>query len=122
MRLFHRRAHRKIFLPLLVAAIGIMPTAVVAEPYVLLGVYPGGALQTEIDTLQEIDGWLASTGRRVAIAGDFMDLEFSNPSWNVPAELNAAWNAGYVPFVNLMSSRTSMAIANGQIDAAIATW
>ena len=72
--------------------------------------------------LQEVDAWLAPTGKRFAIAGDFMDPEFPNPDWNVPAELNAAWNAGYVPFVNLASGRTAAQIATGQIDGAIATW
>ena len=102
-------------------AIGLMPTAVGAEPFVLLGLYPG-ALQSEVNQIREVDAWLAPTGHRFTIAGDFMDLEFPNPSFNVPAELNGAWNAGYVPFVNLLANRTSAQIASGQIDAAISTW
>ncbi len=93
-----------------------------AEPYVLLGIYPNGLLQLNAPVIQEIDAWLAPTGRRVAIGGTFMDPEFPNPDWNVPAELNGAWNAGYIPFLNLTVERTSAQVANGQIDGAIATF
>jgi hypothetical protein len=110
-----------LLIALLAGAAGLAPTAVSAEPRVLLGLYPG-PLQNEADQIQEVDAWLASTGQRVTIAGTFMDLEYENPQWNVPAELNGAWNAGYVPFVNLTAQRTTAQIANGQIDAAIATW
>lgn len=103
-------------------AIGVMPMAAGAEPFVLLGLYPDGALQSVVSQIQEVDAWLAPVGKRVAIAGDFMDFEFPNPSFNVPAELDAAWNADYVPFINLSAHRTSTQIANGQIDAAISTW
>jgi len=57
-----------------------------------------------------------------------MDFEFPNPDWNVPAELNAAWDAGYTPFVNLMvgyetsPTRTAAYIASGAIDADIRAW
>lgn len=117
---------RSWFLPLLIlnvaVAIGVMPAPVGAEPPVLLGLYTDGPLQTATYQIQDVDTWVAPTGRRLTIAGDFMDLEFPNPSYNVPAELNAAWNAGYIPFVNLMANRTSAQIASGQIDAAISTW
>lgn len=111
-----------LLVSILAWGIAFIPTPVHAESPVLLGLYPGGALQVEIPKLQAVDAWLAPTGKRFAIAGDFMDFEFVNPGWNVPAELNAAWNAGYVPFVNLVSGRTAAQIATGQIDGAIATW
>jgi len=117
------RAWLSLLLALVVAGtLGVTPRAVGAEPYVLLGLYPDGPLQVDTYQIQEVDTWIAPTGKRVTIAGDFMDLEYPNPSYNVPAELNAAWNAGYIPFVNLMANRTSAQIKSGQIDAAISTW
>src|SRR5262249_13622956 len=104
------------------AGLCIATRAVGAEPYVLLGLYPNGPLQTNVADIQDVDGWLSPVGKRIAVAGDFMDFEFPDPSWNVPADLNVAWDAGYVPFVNLTAARTSTQIANGEIDAAIATW
>jgi hypothetical protein len=89
------------------------------KPHFMLGVYPGGALQdpTMMARQKAIDTWIAPTGQRLTIAGDFMAFEFTNPQFNVPAELNAAWNNGYIPFVNFTSDRTSTDIANGAIDA-----
>ena len=96
-----------------------------AEPPVLLGVYPSSNLQTTVGEIASLDSW---AGKRNAIAGTFMDFEFPNPDWNVPAELNAAWDAGYTPFVNLMvgyetsPTRTAAYIASGAIDADIRAW
>jgi len=107
------------------AGAGFPAGAQSVEPPVLLGIYPSGSLQAQIAEIEAIDTW---TGQGHSIAGTFMDLEFPNPAWNVPADLNAAWNAGYTPFVNLMvgyqtsPTRTTAYVASGAIDSAIRTW
>src|SRR5687767_6003886 len=108
---------------ILVLALGAVPGAVPAgaEPGALLGIYPQTGLQSPgaIDSIAEIDTWLAPTGRRISIAGTWMDIE---APWDVPGELDAAWDRGYVPFVNLALWRPIGSITNGSFDAAIRTW
>lgn len=105
----------------LVSCAGLSSAA--AEPVVLLGLYPPGSLQLPdvVDTIRQVDDWLIPTGKRVTIAGDFMDIELT-PAFNVPAELNGAWNKGYVPFVNLAISHPTAVTASGAIDPAIREW
>ena len=120
----HQMRLSLVLLSVVVGWLGMAPTATCAEPPVLLGIYPDGILQdpAAINQIKDIDTWLATPGRRIGIAGAFMGLEFPNPDWNVPHELNGAWSGGYVPFVNLLVSRKSAEIANGLIDSAISTW
>lgn len=75
--------------------------AATSEPPVLLGLYTSDSLMVSASEIVEVDNWLGSTGVGVSIAGTFMDLEWPDPANNVPAELNAAWSRGYMPFVNL---------------------
>jgi hypothetical protein len=77
-----------------------------------------------------VDDWLSSNGlnTRVSIAGTFMDIEFPNPDWNIPHDLDAAWDQGAVPFVNLavgtagLGARSASEVASGEIDEAIRVW
>jgi len=95
-----------------------------------LGVYTSGPLQTTAQELGQIDAWMESQGlaSRVQIAGTFMDIEFPNPAYNVIRDLDAAWDQGTAPFVNLaigttdVGPRSAAQVANGEIDAAIRTW
>jgi len=135
MRSFNRRLIPFISTLLLGALILIevftTPQSVLAGPTeypLLLGVYATSSLQVAVGEIQAIDSWVADPNKKTSIAGTFMDVEFPNPDWNVPAELNAAWNAGYTPFVNLVAgyetspTRTAAYIASGGIDSAIRTW
>lgn len=87
----------------------------------MLGLYPDGPLQSNITEVRNANDWLIRNGASgITFAGDFIDFSL-NPSWNVPAELNASWNNGFVPFVNLMppenaACRTPDAIARGDCD------
>lgn len=86
----------------------------------MFGAYARSSLQASGGELTAMNAWLtANGGSGVALAGDFMSLTF-NPVWNVPTELNAAWNAGLVPFVNL-SLGESWEAAYGYYDANCAT-
>jgi len=94
------------------------------DPYpVLVGLYPSAELYTSVD---EINTYDADFGGDVfSIAGTFIDIE--SPDWFINAELAAAWNNGYIPFVNLGSGGegiqyTAEEIANGALDAAIRNW
>lgn len=98
----------------------LMPDPVNAgTPPVLLGSYAPNYLgtQTAIDTqLRQIDTW---AGKRMSIAGIFMDLEDSNPAYNIPVPLELLRRNGYTAFINFTSNRTAAQIANGSIDPAI---
>ncbi|PKN92527.1 MAG: hypothetical protein CVU44_15450 [Chloroflexi bacterium HGW-Chloroflexi-6] len=101
---------------------------------ILFGAYPSLDLQSSIGELAGMNTWLVNNGASgVTFAGDFMTLTF-NPTWNVPHELNAAWDNGFVPFVNLMPSEswegsyyvpncaTASTIAAGSCDTQLAAW
>ncbi|HKZ55640.1 MAG TPA: S-layer homology domain-containing protein [Anaerolineales bacterium] len=70
---------------------------------VLFGLYTSDSLQVTGWEIENFDAWLRENGvnKRVSLAGTFMDIEYLNPDWNVHTELNAAWDRGYTPFVNL---------------------
>jgi hypothetical protein len=95
-----------------------------------LGMYTSASLQVSASELKQMDGWLAENGlsSRITIAGTFMDFEFPNPDWNVPHDLGAASDLGYVPFVNIavgttdLGPRSAADVANGVTDKAIRTW
>ncbi len=82
---------------------------------VLLGMYGS------INELIAADNWLAANGAAgISIAGDFIDFSL-NPAYNVPNQLNLAWNAGFVPFVNVMPPNgnpacTALGISQGNCD------
>src|SRR5262249_59389517 len=76
--------------------LGAMPAPSVAEPPIFLGIYPDGPLQNRTFKIQELDNWISSTSRRIAMAGTFMDptdTQF-NPAWHVPPELGVIDNCG----------------------------
>ena len=86
---------------------------------VMLGITPPDYLGTQnaIDTqLRQIDTW---TGKRASLAGIFIDLEDSNPAYNIPVPLELLRTNGYTAFINFASTRTAAEIANGAIDPAI---
>ena len=101
---------------------------------ILFGSYASGDLQTTIGEVTAMHNWLTKNGASgVTFAGDFMSMTL-NPNWNVPHELDAAWDAGFVPFVNLMPSEswegtyynkncvTSAQIAAGSCDGSLRLW
>jgi hypothetical protein len=101
-----------------------------AEPGVFLGMYTSASLQVTAHEIGQVDAWLNANGlsTQVAIAGTFMDIEFPNPDWNIPHDLDAAWDQGAVPFVNLavgtagLGSRSAQDVAQGTLDEAIRQW
>jgi hypothetical protein len=99
----------------------------VAPEGVLLGVYPSGFLQNKVDELVQFDQWIEPTGKKITIAATFMDFEEGDDETFVPAELDAGWERGYVPFVNLSvgnlgEPRTAEHIAEGSLDKSIRSW
>lgn len=102
--------------------------AAVIEPPVLLGIYPNGNLITPggLDEIIAIDAWIQSEAglgsKGISIAATFIDPEIVDPVWSVTNELEMPWDNGYVPFVNLMTTHTSTAIAGGAADAALTAW
>jgi len=96
----------------------------------LLGMYTSTALQSSAMEIRDLDRWIAGNGlsQSIAIAGTFMDFEFPNPEWNVIHDLDAAWELGYAPFVNIAVGttgnglRSAYDVASGAIDGSILAW
>jgi hypothetical protein len=107
-----------------------LATTKVAEPGVLIGMYTSASLQVTAYEIGQVEAWLSENGldQQIAIAGTFMDIEFPNPEWNIPHDLDAAWDQGAVPFVNLavgtagLGPRSAYDVASGAIDDAIRQW
>lgn len=97
---------RRYILPILFILAFILSSqtslALTVEPPVLIGLYTSGSLQETASEIESINQWLSPIDQRVMIAGTFMDIEWPNPEYNVPAELNAAWDQGAIPFINLI--------------------
>jgi hypothetical protein len=97
---------------------------------VLLGIYTSASLQVSASEIGRVNTWLKRNGlkEKVAIAGTFMDIEFPNPEWNIPHDLDAAWDQGAVPFVNLavgtagFGPRSANDVANGSMDGVLRQW
>ncbi len=82
---------------------------------ILLGVYTSEALQVTAWEIENFDQWMQENrlDKGISIAGTYMDFEFHNPDFNVKKELNAAWELGYTPFINLTAyQRTAEQVAN----------
>ncbi|MDP8285341.1 MAG: hypothetical protein RAP03_01635, partial [Candidatus Electryonea clarkiae] len=99
---------------------GFLPDAAkgaVSNP-ILVGMYPSKELYTTVD---EINTYDADFGGDVfSIAGTFIGIE--SPDWFINAELAAAWNNGYIPFVNLGTEGTAEQVATGAYDTEIRNW
>jgi len=108
-------AVRALWRPLLLL-LCLVPTLAWAEPPVFLGLYPGGPLTTQIPHAQAVDAW---TGKVSAMLGTFADPEIEQA---VVAELEAAWARGSLPFLNLMTMRTSQDVAAGGLDGPLRAW
>ncbi len=90
---------------------------------VLVGFYSSEELYNSVGELDALQQYFGKP--TISIAGTFLDFE--SPDWLITAELNAAWDHGYVPFVNLGAGTvdikwTSEQIANGELDFAIHHW
>ncbi len=86
---------------------------------ILLGAYTPDYLGKQSTIDQYLNGLSDWSGKRLSIAGLFLELEDSNPAYNVPTQLEAAQRNGYTTFINLTSKRTAAEIANGAIDPAL---
>jgi len=101
-------------------------SAPATELPILVGIYPTAELYNTVNEILNLDTWLGTP--TISIAGTFIDLE--SPEWFIRAELNASWDAGYIPFVNLGAgtswpnpvARSASQIANGVIDTQIRNW
>jgi hypothetical protein len=77
---------------------------------ILLGLYTSESLQVTSWEIANFDEWMEDKGldKGISIAGTYMDFEFHNPEFNVHKELDAAWDLGYTPFVNLTAYQRTM--------------
>ena len=111
------------------SAVGTPPEDGLPHP-LILGMYTSASLQVTSQELQQINSWLEQNGlnSRVTIAATYMDFEFPNPEANIPLDLDAAWDLGIIPFINLAAGtldvgpRTAEDIALGDLDGPIRVW
>ncbi len=117
---------------ILLAIISLFPgnrvsSAPATDLPVLVGIYPSAELYATVNEISGLDTWLGAP--TVSIAGTFLDLK--SPAWLIVAELNASWDAGYIPFINLGAGSypwdnpvpvTAAQIANGELDVQIREW
>lgn len=93
---------------------------------VLLGLYTSDSLQVTNWELENFDLWLQENGldKRISIAGTYMDIDYLNPDWNVHQELDAAWELGYTPFVNLTAyqQKAYQVAFDPEVEQSIRTW
>jgi len=61
----------------------------------------------------------AESGKRLSMGSVFVDIEDSNPGYNIPTQLNNLLNNGYTGFMQLTSHRTLAEILNGSLDGAL---
>lgn len=125
--MFQRRLFPLLMLVLLILTLlpGSTAAGEGALP-VLVGIYPKGPLSSAVNEINSLDNYIRNnTGpHAVSIAGTFVDIE--SQDWFILGELNAAWDNGYVPFINLSAGfhtpRTAQQVADGVIDAEIRNW
>ena len=90
---------------------------------VLVGFYGSAELYNTINELDTLEDYFGQP--TISMAGTFVDFE--SPAWVIRAELNTAWDHGYIPFVNISAGTvdtpwTAEQIANGALDDAIRQW
>ncbi len=103
-------------------SLAIEPLAMDPLP-VFVGIYPSAMLQDTAGQLTQMDAWLGTP--TITMAGTF--LAWESPIAQILSELNSAWNAGYVPFVNIgtvdpVNGPTAAEFANGDMDDEIRIW
>lgn len=89
---------------------------------VLLGIYAQGwpGQQSTMDNeFHALDDW---AGKRLSIAGTFINIEDVNPDANVRGQLTTIWKNGYTPFVNLDTKGSAFDIASGSLDSQLRVW
>ena len=93
---------------------------------ILLGIYPSGFIQHTVDEIIQLDAWTASVEKKTAIAATFLDFQDPDVMTSLPTELDAAWDNGYIPFINLAAGYyhlfTAQDIAHGDLDPDIRRW
>lgn len=62
----------------------------------------------------------ASGGIKHSVLGWFIDIE-ENTSYNLPTQLEAAWQSGYTSFVNIGTDKNAIDIARGGYDTQLRT-
>lgn len=95
---------------------------------VLVGIYPSGELYLKINEINNLQNYMGQP--TISIAGTFLNIE--SPNWLIIEELNAAWNNGYVPFINLGAGNSgadsgtnawkAKDIGDGALDGDIRRW
>src|SRR5262245_18502716 len=95
------------------------------EPPTFYGIYPQNSFYdgTAQQEMAAINAW-AGASRQMALGGTFLDIEWPQPDFNLPANFNGIWNSGGVPFANIAvgaytPGRTMAQVAQGAIDTQI---
>jgi hypothetical protein len=61
-------------------------------------------------------------GKKINLAGTFIEIEVTTPWYNIPQQLNMMWDNGMIPFINMPTNATAAEVASGRLDAEITAW
>ena len=61
-------------------------------------------------------------GKKISLAGTFIEIEVTTPWYNIPQQLNMMWDNGMIPFINMPTNATAAEVASGRLDAEITAW
>ena len=86
------------------------------SPGLLLGAYSPRYLGTSERVEQQLTSWDALVPQRLTLGGVFVGVEDPDPTNDIPGVFRSLTDAGYTPFVNLVSERTMAELARGDLD------
>jgi len=129
--------NKKVWFALIIVCLALLPIGGTSSVSwgkassggVLLGIYPNDSIGTHNHEITLLESYLGEN--KVSIAGAFLDFE-ENTSY-ITSELNAAWDNGYWPLINIGAGNvpdtvctddvcTAARIASGELDTAITNW
>ena len=90
-----------------------------ADTPILLGVNSADYFGNQTVVDRQLTQLGKTSGKRLSMGALFMDIEDSNPGYNVPTQLNGLLNNGYTGFIQLVSHKKLADIINGSMDSAL---
>jgi len=90
-----------------------------ADTSILLGVSTADYWGNQAIIDRQLNQLGTLSGKPLSMAGLFIDIEDSNPDYNISTQLNHLLDSGYTGFMQLTSHRTLADILSGSVDGAL---